>query len=176
MRNSILLVAVAALAACSTTQSMPDTAASQIATAALVRADGSSAGTAILSERKEGLWLDVSADGPSAGSFGMHVHAVGRCDGPEFTTAGPHWNPASKQHGLQNPMGTHAGDLPNVTASAQGKIMAEAPLTGAALAGEGGLFDGDGASIIIHEKADDYRTDPSGNSGKRIICGVFRRE
>jgi Cu-Zn family superoxide dismutase len=104
----------------------------------------------------------------------MHLHAVGKCEGPDFTTAGPHWNPDMKQHGRDNPMGAHHGDLPNVTAGADRKITLEFKLPDFVISGPAGLLDADGGALVIHEKADDYKTDPSGNSGKRIICGVFK--
>jgi superoxide dismutase, Cu-Zn family len=171
----ILFLAVAALmTGCSTVQTANVVAVSEVVSANLTRPDGSSAGVAILSQRTDGLWLSVSADAPGVGIFGMHIHAVGRCDGPDFATAGPHWNPATKQHGRDNPMGSHAGDMPNLTANADGKLVIETKLGIAALSGADAVLDNDGASIIIHEKPDDYKTDPSGNSGKRIICGVFK--
>ncbi len=174
MRRISVLLVVPLIAACSTMQPAYTVAVSDVARADLVRADASGAGVATLSQRSDGLWLSVAADAPGSGTYGMHVHAIGRCDGPEFMTAGPHWNPAMKQHGRDNPMGAHAGDMPNVTANVDGKLVIETRLDGATLSGTGGVFDADGASIVIHEKPDDYRTDPSGGSGKRLICGVFK--
>jgi superoxide dismutase, Cu-Zn family len=122
----------------------------------------------------DGLRISVSANGLRPGSYGLHVHSVGRCDAPDFTSAGPHWNPTMRQHGSQNPQGTHRGDLPNliVGANGQGEIaftIPEARLSG----GVGGMLDADGAAVVLHAGPDDYRTDPSGNSGARIACGVF---
>lgn len=173
MRKFVFLAALPLIASCSTVQNAETIAVSEVASANLMRGDGSAAGVATLSQRSDGLWLSVSANAPGAGTYGMHVHAVGRCDGPDFTTAGPHWNPATKQHGRDNPMGAHAGDMPNVTANVDGKLVIETKLDGVMFSGAGGVIDADGASVIIHEKADDYKTDPSGNSGKRLICGVF---
>ena len=102
---------------------------------------------------------------------------VGRCEGPAFASAGPHWNPTGRQHGTLNPAGHHLGDLPNLDVDATGRRPARihhprrAPSGGA-----GGLFDADGAALVIHAAPDDYRTDPSGNSGARIACGVLGRE
>lgn len=175
MRKLSILALLPIMASCKPVQTPNVVAVPQVALANLVRADASSAGVAILSQRSDGLWLSISADAPTAGSFGMHVHAVGKCDGPDFATAGPHWNPAMKQHGRDNPMGSHAGDMPNMTAGADRKLVIETQLVGATLQGQGGLLDADGAALVIHEKADDYKTDPSGNSGKRIICGVFAK-
>ncbi len=166
-----MLLAVLSVTGCSTVQTAESVSVSEVASANLIRADGSAAGVATLSQRSDGLWLRIAADAPGRGTYGMHVHAVGRCDGPEFTTAGPHWNPAMKQHGRDNPMGAHSGDMPNVTANADGKLVIETRLTGTMFAQ---VLDTDGASVVIHEKPDDYKTDPSGNSGKRLICGVFK--
>ena len=162
------------LASCSTLQSMNATDTSEVITADLTRADGSWAGVATISQRRDGVFLKLSAQAPAAGTYGMHLHAVGKCQAPDFTSAGPHWNPDMKQHGHDNPMGAHDGDLPNVNAGADMKITLEYKLKDITLSGPNGLLDADGGAIVIHEKADDYRTDPSGNSGKRIICGVFK--
>jgi superoxide dismutase, Cu-Zn family len=174
MHRVLILAAIPLMASCTTTKTAPAVSVSEVVSADLVRGDGTSAGVATLSQRSDGLWLSVSADAPGAGSFGMHIHAVGKCDGPDFTTAGPHWNPAMKQHGRDNPMGAHAGDMPNMTASAERKLVIETQLSGTKISGTGGILDADGAALVIHEKADDYKTDPSGNSGKRVICGVFK--
>ena len=171
MHKLPMLLAVLSITGCSTVQTAESAAVSEVASANLVRANGSAVGVATLSKRSDGLWLSIAADAPGRGTYGMHVHAVGRCDGPEFTTAGPHWNPAMKQHGRDNPMGAHSGDMPNVTANAAGRLVIETKLTGAMFAQ---VLDADGASVVIHEKPDDYKTDPSGNSGKRLICGVFK--
>lgn len=175
MHKLLFLTALPLTTACSTVQTPDIVAVSEVASADLVLADGSSAGVATLSQRSDGLWLSVVADAPGKGAYGMHVHAVGRCDVPTFETAGPHWNPAIKQHGRDNPMGAHSGDMPNVAANADQKLVIETRLDGAMFSGAGGVLDADGASVVIHEKADDYKTDPSGNSGKRLICGVFAR-
>jgi Cu-Zn family superoxide dismutase len=106
------------------------------------------------------------------------VHAVGRCDPPDFASAGPHWNPAARKHGMNNPAGPHAGDLPNVEVAANGVLGTTVTLPGATLVGGGGaagsLIDADGAALVLHGQADDYVTDPSGNSGPRIACAVLR--
>jgi superoxide dismutase, Cu-Zn family len=161
---------ILALAGCSTVQTPETIGVSNVALAELKRADGSNQGVATLSQRTDGLWLNVAAKGLAAGNYGIHLHAVGKCEGPAFTTAGPHWNPGGKMHGFDNPMGAHAGDLRNLTINAAGMGSVEVEIEGSEWAG---AMDGDGLSIIIHEKPDDYSTDPSGNSGARIICGVF---
>jgi superoxide dismutase, Cu-Zn family len=174
MRTLFPVLILPVIASCSTIGTTDKVAASEVISADLARADGSLAGVATISKRSDGTVLSLSADAPMAGTFGMHIHAVGKCQGPDFNTAGPHWNPAMKQHGLDNPMGAHGGDLPNVVATSNKKLTLEYRLPDMILEGEGGILDTDGAALIIHEKADDYRTDPSGNSGKRIICGVFK--
>jgi Cu-Zn family superoxide dismutase len=131
---------------------------------AMVRGDGTRAGTASLS----GNQLTIDANGLTPGVHGMHLHAVGRCDGPDFASAGPHWNPASRKHGMENPEGPHQGDLPNLTTGADGHavVTIEVPA---------GMMDADGTALVIHAAADDNRTDPSGNSGARIACAAFTR-
>ena len=116
--------------------------------------------------------LHVQAQGLPPGTHGIHIHAVGRCEAPDFQSAGPHWNPTSRQHGRDNPQGAHHGDLPNITIGADGRGMLHADVAGASWAE---LLDADGAAVVIHATADDYRTDPSGNSGGRIACGVIQR-
>ena len=174
MRNFLPILIIPVLASCSTLQSSKSAEVSEVVTADLARADGSWAGVATISRRSDGIFLSLSAEAPAAGIYGMHLHSVGKCQGPDFTSAGPHWNPAMKQHGRDNPMGAHEGDLPNVDAGADRKITLEYKLPEFMLSGATGLLDADGGALVIHEKADDYRTDPSGNSGKRIICGVFK--
>ena len=160
-------------ASCAPVQTPKTVAVSAVAIANLAKADGTPAGVATISQRRDGLWLSVAATAVTAGTFGMHIHGVGKCDGPDFASAGPHFNPTGKQHGRDNPMGAHAGDLPNLVAGAEGKASVESRLPDMPLTGEGGLIDADGAALVIHAMADDYTTDPSGNSGKRVICGVF---
>lgn len=109
------------------------------------------------------------------GTYGAHVHSTGRCDAPGFESAGAHWNPTNHQHGKDNPVGMHKGDLPNLVIGSNGRGLMEVTLPNASLAGSvNPLMDADGAALVIHASADDYRTDPSGNSGSRIACGVLR--
>ena len=119
-----------------------------------------------------GMALTLSAAGLPAGVKGVHLHAVGRCDAPDFTTAGPHLNPTGRQHGRENPQGPHLGDLPNLTVGADGRGTLTGIVEGT-LAEGGVIRDGDGTAIVVHAAADDNRTDPSGNSGARIACGVI---
>jgi superoxide dismutase, Cu-Zn family len=174
MRKLLPILLVPVMASCSTVRTADTIAVSEVISADLARADGAWAGVATVSKRSDGVFLSLSADAPAAGTFGMHIHSLGKCQGPDFTSAGPHWNPDMKQHGRENPMGAHHGDLPNLVADADKKLTLEYRLPDIMLEGPGGILDADGAALIIHEKADDYKTDPSGNSGKRIICGVFK--
>jgi Cu-Zn family superoxide dismutase len=102
---------------------------------------------------------------------------VGRCDAPDFATAGAHHNPAGRKHGLENPQGPHAGDLPNIVVNANEEAVVDLALVrpSSETSALAGLLDADGAAIVIHATADDQRTDPSGNSGARIACGVLAR-
>ena len=140
-------------------------------TASLRTAAGADAGRATATEVAGGLRFTLDARGLPPGTHGAHVHTVGRCDAPTFETAGPHWNPTTMQHGTQNPAGPHQGDLPNLIVGADGRGTVAATVPGATMAG---LLDADGGAIVVHAQADDLRTDPSGNSGGRIACGVFQ--
>jgi len=143
----------------------------------LVNASGQAIGTVRAWQTPGGVTFRVEASGLPHGVHGVHVHAVGRCDPPDFSSAGPHWNPNDKRHGMNNPLGPHAGDLPNVTVAANGVLGETLTLTGASLTGPGPaglLLDANGAALVIHAAADDYVTDPSGNSGARIACAVIR--
>ncbi len=164
-----MALALLSLGACASVQA-PDV---PVARAALADANGAAAGTASVVRRGDGLNLRVAATGLTPGPHGMHLHTVGKCEAPGFTTAGGHLNPLGHQHGTENPAGSHMGDLPNLVAGADGKASAEVPLGLAALGLAQALLDADGAAIVIHAAADDYRTDPSGNSGARVACGVF---
>ena len=108
------------------------------------------------------------------GTYAIHLHAVGKCEGPKFTTAGPHFNPAMKMHGRDNPMGPHLGDLPNIVVGAGGSGSVDYEVAGLTLTGGAApLLDADGAAVVVHAGPDDYKTDPSGNSGDRIACGLL---
>jgi Cu-Zn family superoxide dismutase len=116
--------------------------------------------------------LDVK--GLTPGLHAVHVHAVGKCEGPAFTTAGGHFNPTQKKHGFKSPEGAHAGDLPNMLVAKDGAGRFEALDDAITLkAGPASVFDADGSALVIHAGADDYVTDPAGNSGDRVACGVI---
>jgi Cu-Zn family superoxide dismutase len=109
------------------------------------------------------------------GEHGFHIHETGKCD-PPFESAGGHFNPTSKQHGKDNPAGPHAGDLPNLMVPSSGTVKVDPTVKELLLDdGRAALLDADGAALVVHEKADDYKSDPAGNSGKRLACGVIRR-
>ncbi|MFM9976533.1 MAG: superoxide dismutase family protein [Sphingomonadaceae bacterium] len=163
MRTTMIMVATFALGAC---QSTPGPAAPE-AFAVLRDANGVEVGRAALTGAGGQMRLTLDATGLTAGERGVHIHAVGRCDAPKFESAGPHWNPGNRQHGRDNPMGMHQGDLPN--------LVVGTTLSADVSGGLDAMLDADGASILIHATADDYRTDPSGNSGGRVACGVFAR-
>jgi Cu-Zn family superoxide dismutase len=136
----------------------------------LINALGAPIGTVRTWQTPAGLAFRIEAGGLPQGVHGIHVHAVGRCDPPEFQSAGSHWNPAAKKHGTRNPLGPHAGDLPNVTVMANGVLAETVTLAGTNLAS---LHDADGAALVLHAQPDDYMTDPSGSSGARIACAVL---
>jgi Cu-Zn family superoxide dismutase len=140
------------------------------ATALLRTATGTDAGRATATEVAGGVRFTLDARGLPAGTHGAHIHMVGRCDAPDFTTAGSHWNPTAMKHGSLNPQGPHEGDLPNLLVGTDGRGTIGVTVPGATLAG---LLDPDGSAIVVHAAADDLKTDPSGNSGGRIACGVF---
>jgi Cu-Zn family superoxide dismutase len=146
------------------------------ATAELVNARGDHIGTARLSESAGQVRVVVRATGLSPGPHGIHIHSIGACDPPAFTSAGGHFNPLGRKHGLAATGGPHAGDLPDLQADASGQARYDTT-TGRVTISDGpaSVFDADGSAIVIHEKPDDQRTDPAGDSGSRIACGVLRR-
>lgn len=159
-------------AACTT--GMTAEQAGGAATADLRQADGRSVARAQVVQNGDGVRVIIEAMGLPSGTYGAHIHTSGRCDGPEYTTAGGHWNPMTRQHGSENPQGPHLGDLPNLTIAADGtgSISFDVP-HGRLRGGDYAVLDADGAAVIVHASPDDYRTDPSGNSGARIACGVL---
>jgi Cu-Zn family superoxide dismutase len=109
------------------------------------------------------------------GPHGIHLHAIGRCDLPGYESAGPHFNPRRRKHGLENPAGPHAGDAPSVASTSVGRTRVDVEFPAGALTAraDSGLWDADGSALVIHASADDQKTDPDGNSGVRIACGVI---
>jgi superoxide dismutase, Cu-Zn family len=151
-------------------------AAGLSARAVLKNADGVEVATATFTSAKGGVRVHVVATGLPPGKHGIHIHAVGKCDPPEFASAGGHLNPAGKKHGLHNPAGAHAGDLPNLAVGRAGKAKATFTARGAMLGDEAGsLLSAEGTSLVIHANPDDEKSDPAGNSGPRIACGVIEK-
>ena len=160
------------LCACTSIGQVPT---SKIATGTLHSANGALAGTVLIVVAGDEVTINVTAIGLAKGAHGVHLHAVGTCDGPTFASAGGHLNPHAKQHGSANPAGSHLGDLPNLTIDAYGAGTLTAKLNDGRTAVEAALFDADGSALVIHADSDDYKTDPSGNSGTRIACAVLKR-
>ena len=141
--------------------------------ASIVRdASGKQVGSMQFVETYAGLLITGSMGDLGLGGHAIHIHAVGKCEAP-FTTAGPHFNPTNHQHGFKVANGPHLGDLPNLDLPAAGMQRFEILLAGVTLKGPAGLLDADGASVVVHATRDDYITDPAGNSGGRIACGVI---
>jgi Cu-Zn family superoxide dismutase len=145
------------------------------ASAELQDGEGNTVGNAQITEGSGGTEIAVQARGLKPGEHGIHVHETGECGLPEFDSAGKHFNPEKAEHGLKNPEGPHAGDLPNLTADKDGTATYETT-TGqvSSLGGETYLFDADDSALVIHAKADDQTTDPAGDSGDRVACGIIK--
>lgn len=175
MIRTLFIVAplAAALAGC---QTVADEAPNvRLGQATLRLASGLPGGTAQLFANGAQVNLSIAVVGLAPGTHGVHLHTTGACDAPDFATAGGHLNPRGNQHGTGNPAGPHLGDLPNVTAGNAGSGTVSVTLPGTRDEVLAQLFDADGTAVVVHANADDYRTDPSGNSGGRIACGVLTR-
>jgi Cu-Zn family superoxide dismutase len=146
------------------------------ATAELINEKGEKVGTATFTPEKEGVHVHVQLSMLPPGTHAMHLHTVGECHGPDFKSAGAHFNPFGKQHGVKNPQGPHAGDLPNFEVKSDGTATVDVTASLVTLGeGKNSLFQTGGTCIVIHEKADDEVSDPAGNAGKRIACGVIKK-
>ncbi len=154
---------------------MAGSASAQTAKTLLIGADGKETGIATFTQTPSGVLLKVAVKGLPLGEHALHVHAVGKCE-PPFTSAGGHFNPDNKKHGLMAANGHHAGDMPNLTIPASGELTTE--VLNAAITLEKGkpnsVFDVDGSALVIHAGKDDYKTDPTGDAGGRIACGVIQ--
>jgi len=149
--------------------------AARSAHADIVNAQGQKIGTATILPSSSGVRINVEVSQFPPGVHGIHIHTVGKCEGPDFTSAGAHFNPTSKKHGKDNPEGPHAGDLLNIEVAADGTGKASLSDQNVTLgSGPNSLFNEAGTALVIHAKVDDYKTDPAGNSGARIACGVIR--
>jgi len=174
MKRAIALALpfAAALAGCQTVDEVPN---ERLGQATLRLASGLPGGTAQLLASGTQVNISIAVVGLSPGVHGVHLHMTGSCEAPDFASAGGHLNPGGHQHGTSNPAGSHLGDLPNVTVGSNGTGTVSATLPGTREAVLAQLFDGDGTAVVVHAGPDDYRTDPSGNSGGRIACGVLTR-
>ncbi|RBW70915.1 superoxide dismutase family protein [Bacillus taeanensis] len=134
-------------------------------------------GTATLTEKPDGVQISINADGLSFGKHGFHIHEFGKCEPPNFTSAGGHMNPEGKEHGTLNPKGSHAGDLPNLIVNKDGSVKQDIFIQNVTLkAGKHSLIKSEGASLIIHSNEDDLKSSPSGNAGERIACGIISKK
>ena len=148
-----------------------DSSTMTTASAAMRGPTGADLGSLTLTEQAGAIAISGTLRGIAPGEHGIHLHMVGRCE-PPFESAGEHWNPASRKHGLDNTEGPHNGDLPNITASNDSTVTVQLSTPPATL---GDLMDADGAALVIHAMRDDQRTDPAGGSGDRIACGAVTR-
>ena len=140
-------------------------------------AKGTTIGMAMLSPAKDGgVAIDLTLKGLPPGEHALHLHEAAKCEAPGFKSAGAHFNPAKKQHGLLNPDGPHAGDMPNVTVAANGSVQTVITNKNVTMGSEpNSIFAGGGTALVIHEKGDDSKTDPAGNAGNPIACGAITK-
>ena len=173
MTRLVLLAPLAlALTGCAAL-TQPDTTPN-VASAELKNAGGQMVGSVALTEVPGGVRILIEVKGLPPGEKGVHLHEVGKCEAPQFTSAGGHFNPANKQHGTMNPQGAHAGDLPNMIVDSAGNGRLETMTSRISLgSGTSSILDGDGTALVVHSGPDDFKTDPTGNSGGRIVCGVI---
>lgn len=147
------------------------------AQAALIDPTGGPIGLATFTEVRQGVRVDLRMSNLAPGMHGVHIHEVGKCDPPDFATAGAHLNPLGKVHGVQNPQGPHAGDLPNIAigSDGHGTLVAIDTLVNLEPGSPFSLLSGGGRSIVVHKDQDDEQTDPAGNSDGRVACGLIKK-
>jgi Cu-Zn family superoxide dismutase len=144
------------------------------AKAVIADGTGKTVGEAAFSETPRGVLVRLDLRDVPAGPHGLHIHTLGKCEGPTFQTAGGHFETSGHEHGFMNPKGAHLGDLPNMTVPASKQLSVEYLVSGATLqAGANSLLDADGSVIIVHAGKDDYTTNPAGNAGDRFACGTI---
>jgi Cu-Zn family superoxide dismutase len=169
MRSSIIVLSLL------TAGLLAGSAEAREAKAELKNAQGRAVGEATLAQTSDGVRIKGTITGLRPGTHAFHIHEVGKCEAP-FESAGGHFNPMHKQHGTDNPQGPHAGDLPNIQVSDTQPVKIDVVARGVSLdGGSASLFDADGSALVIHAAADDNKTDPAGNAGERIACGVIRQ-
>ncbi|MDE1468575.1 superoxide dismutase family protein [Aurantiacibacter sp. D1-12] len=165
-------IALFALAGCQTAY---EAAATQIASVKVLDRSGAQVGTARLFSLGDEVTINASFTALSPGTHAVHLHTSGDCSASDFTSAGGHLNPGGEQHGTLNPRGAHLGDLPNVTIADDGAGTMSTILRGTRTSVETAIFDADGTALVVHEGADDYRSDPAGAAGSRVACGIVTR-
>jgi len=171
-----ILLAALALSGCRLPYVPGFTSPPPSAVAHLADANGKVVGQSVLLQKGGSVRILLDVINLPAGSHGVHIHDVGQCDPPSFDSAGAHFNPTKAAHGSANPRGPHAGDLPNIVVDATGRGHLETTASHVTLEkGSHSLFDANGSSLVIHASPDDLRTDPAGDSGARIACGVINR-
>ncbi|MBI3805841.1 MAG: superoxide dismutase family protein [Nitrospirae bacterium] len=143
----------------------------------LQNGQGEKIGTATFTEGSDGVKIAIEASKLAPGQHGVHIHAAGKCEGPDFKTAGGHLNPEGKKHGLQSSEGPHAGDLPNLTVGPDGTVKTEVTTKRVTFnEGKNSLLQTEGTALVIHVAPDDEKSDPIGNAGPRVACGMIKKK